>query len=64
MNAWKRDVLIVAITAGLSSLIATQDPLTWRALLGVCLSITVAIKAKLSPDKHDTQTISTEQDKK
>lgn len=49
---FKQDVLLYAMIAGLTALIATTDPLSWRQLASVALSICIGIKAKLSPDKE------------
>jgi len=55
MKAFKQDVLLYAMIAGLTALVATQDPITWRQLASVALSICIGIKAKLSPDKEDKE---------
>jgi hypothetical protein len=52
---FKQDVLLYAMIAGLTALIATNDPLSWRQLASVALSICIGIKAKLSPDKEEEE---------
>ena len=52
---FKNDVLLYAMIAGLTALIASHDPLDWRQLASVALSICIGVKAKLSPDKESDE---------
>jgi len=51
----KNDVLLYAMIAGLTALVATTDPITWRQLASVALSMCIGVKAKLSPNKTEEE---------
>ena len=48
-------VVLYGLAAGLTTLIATPDPVNWRALAGVVLAVVIAVKAKISPDDKPTE---------